>query len=108
MHPDEDTLLPEEHSKNSRMGSGFAVRLTRKRLLSLPDSVYLLSNRSDNPPNSVLEIRITKETSRQSLWESIVRLRLNGRTFMVFPDDDSLRIEKNERLKATPTSNCVH
>lgn len=92
---------------DAEANSPFSIRLSRNRLLALPNGVYLLSNRSDCPPNSVLEIQITKEISRHSLWEKIVQLQLNGRTFRVFPDYESLELEKNQRLKFTPTSGVV-
>ncbi len=61
------------NSEKPRQWKPFAVRLTRDCLRSLQNDVFLLSNRSDIPPKSTLEFKIESNTSRESIWEIVVR-----------------------------------
>ena len=77
----------------------FRGPLTRGRLKRLPNHFFLLSNIGASAFCSALEIEVTAATSREALWRLIVDNRLDGRTFSVFADAESLQAEKIERLK---------
>jgi len=69
--------LEKNDPQKSCSGRIFYGPLTWERLKSFDNGVFLLSNLSQNPPNSDLEVEITEETSRKDLWQKIVKLGLN-------------------------------
>jgi hypothetical protein len=77
----------------------FIGRLTKKHLKCLPGHFLLLSSIAD-PFSSALELEVHEETSREEIWSLLVDRNLNGRTFSVFRDRESLEAEKLERWRA--------
>jgi hypothetical protein len=77
----------------------FSGRLTKERLFAFPDHCFLISNVAHSPFNPALELELNAKISREALWRLIVDCRLDGRTFVVFLDDESFQVDKHERLK---------
>jgi hypothetical protein len=101
MRTDKDDRLGND-SDNQPSAPLFAGRLTKMRLMTLPDNFFLISNVAPTPFTPALEVEVTKETSREALWRLIVDRRLNGRTFSAFRDKEGLQAEKDRRLKFSP------
>jgi hypothetical protein len=80
----------------------FDGRLTRTALMDLPTGLMLLSNVGNDPLTPTLEMVLGPKATREELWREMRKRRVDGRTFRGFVDAEGLRIEKEERLKASP------
>jgi hypothetical protein len=95
---DKDDQPRTDPNKQSR-APWFSGPLTKERLLACPDQSFIISNVAHSPFNPALELQLTEEISRESLWRLIVDCRLDGRTFAVFLDNETFQAEKDARLK---------
>ena len=84
----------------------FVGRLTKTVLKELPPGLMMLSNVGSDPFTPSMEMTLGPPATREELWQEMRRRRVDGRTFLGFLDAEGLRIEKEERLKASggPTS----
>jgi len=62
----------------------FENNLTKKFLMGLPNSVYVVSNIALNPTCSIFAENISAETSRLEQWKKIVELGVDQRLCRVF------------------------
>jgi hypothetical protein len=80
----------------------FDGKLLKRVLMDLPTGLILLSNVEDELCTPCVEVVLGPPETRDSLWLEMRRRRVDGRTFLGFLDREGLRIEKEERLQASP------
>lgn len=97
----------EDSGRTQPSGLLFRGQLIKRILKALPGHFFLLSNIGDSPSLPALECEGTESMSREELWRLMVTRQLDGGTFDVFADKQSLQIQKDERLKIPWGSSTV-
>jgi len=97
--PANGTIQSWENGSDRPSAPSFQGPLRKWKLMELPTHFFLLSGIGDSPCKPALECEVTKDTCRKALWRLMVARGLDGRTFYVFTDKESLEAERDERRK---------
>ena len=68
----------------------FAGLLTMSVLMTLPDDAFILSNPSKDDGSPVLVQQVGDQTKRGDVWQKLRTMRLDGRRFYIFSDEEAV------------------
>lgn len=98
-----DSFEPKSNSKDdSSLQPFFRGRLTRKILMTLPDGILLQSNVCENPFTPKYEGYLGPIETRDSTWQQMRELGVDGRLFCGYTTAESYDHDFMKKVNALP------